>query len=152
MKSHGHPNLTAKICGFFVHPEKGWLGASPDAQVDDPDHSSTGIAEFKCPFSKADATVEAACEDQLFYCNLTDDQNIMLNRNHQYYHQVQLQLHTSCAPWCDFCVYTTKNVGVERIYPDERWQSEEVARLDNYFHEYILPEIVCPKVKPGYYL
>ena len=41
--------------------------ASPDAHVFDPDTSTaSGIAEFKCPFSKADIRVETACEDPLF--------------------------------------------------------------------------------------
>ena len=61
MKSHGHPRLAVHNCGFFVHHEKGWLGASPDARVSDPDSSQwNGIAEFKCPFSKADVPVETA--------------------------------------------------------------------------------------------
>ena len=37
MRSHGHPRITAKVCGFFVHRDKEWLGASPDARVHDPD-------------------------------------------------------------------------------------------------------------------
>ena len=152
MNHHGHPRLSASVCGFFVHPQKGWLGASPDAKVFDPDTSSNGIAEFKCPFSKADDTVEAACEDPHFYCKLADDGRLTLVRNHQYYHQVQLQLYTSLASWCDFCVYTSKNLAVEQIYPDCEWQQVQVTKLDTYFHECMLPEIVCPKVKPHYFL
>ena len=36
MKVHGHPTIQAEVCGLFVHPIKGWLSASPDAQVNDP--------------------------------------------------------------------------------------------------------------------
>ena len=65
MRSHGHPNLSASDC---VHSEKDWLGASPDARVYDLDCTDhNGIAEFKCPFSKADVHVETACEDPLFF-------------------------------------------------------------------------------------
>ena len=64
MRSHGHPRITVEIYGFFVHKEKYWLGASPDARVHDPDNPYPhGIAELKCPFSKADVTVEVACKD-----------------------------------------------------------------------------------------
>ena len=152
MKCHGHPNLKANTSGFYVHPEKGWLGASPDGKVCDPNSSSSGIAELKCPFSKADVSVQSACGDDNFYCDLTGDQGIRLNRNHQYYHQVQLQLYVSEAPWCDFCVWTSKDFAIERIYSDEAWQLEQIPKLDSYFRECILPEIVCPKAKPGYYI
>ena len=134
MKCHGHANLEAQPSGFFVHPDKGWLGASPDACVFDPHAAEVnGIAEFKCPFLKADVPVEVACEDSLFYCSMSSSYGLRLNRLHQYYHQVQLQLYTSGISWCDFCVYTTKNVAIERIYPDFKWQQEQVPKLDSYF-------------------
>ena len=153
MKAHGHPRIQAEVCGLFVHPVKGWLAASPDARVNDPDAPLPfGIAEIKCPFSKADVTVEVACKDTLFYCTMDREKNLKLARNHQYYHQVQLQLYTSGASWCDFCVYTTKDIAIERIYPDNHWQQAEVPKLDSYFHEQMLPEIVSPQVKPRYYL
>ena len=150
MKSHGHTNLKAHASGFFVHSEKGWLGASPDACVSDPDATEVnGIAELKCPFSKADVPVDVACEASLFYCSMTSSHGLRLNRSP---HQVQLQLYTSGASWCDFRVYTTKNVAVERIYPDLKWQQEEVPKLDSYFFDCMLPEIVCPKAKPSYFV
>ena len=153
MKALGHPRIQAEVCGLFVHPVKGWLAASPDAQVNDPDVSSPhGIAEIKCPFSKADVTIEVACKDTLFYCTMDTEKNLKLTRNHQYYHQVQLQLYTSGASWFDFCVYTTKDIAIERIYPDSHWQQEEVPKLDSYFHEHMLPEMVTPQIKPRYYL
>jgi len=132
---------------------KGWLGASPDAQVHDPDvQLSHGIAEIKCPYSKANDTIESASEDSLFYCIMDSDKSIKPARNHQYCHQVQLQLYTSGAFWCDFCVYTTKDIAIEQIFPDCQLQEEEIPKLDLYFHEHMLPEIVNPQVKPRYYL
>ena len=120
MKSHGHPKIEVNICGFIVHRVKGWLGASPDAQVYDPDVSLPhGIVEIKFPYSKADVTIEVACHYSLFYCTLDDEKNIQLARNHQYYHQVQLQLYVSAASWCDFCVYTTKVIAIECICADQ---------------------------------
>ena len=149
----GTQDLKFTIVFFFVHHEKGWLGASPDARVSDPDSSQwNGIAEFKCTFSKADVPVETACKDPEFYCKLATDQSFILDRSHQYYHQVQLQLYTSLASWCDFCVYTTKSIAVERIYSDLEWQQKQVPKLDAYFYEYMLPEIICPRVKPSYFL
>lgn len=77
-----------------------------------------------------------------------------LNRNHSYYHQVQLQLYVSeyRSEFCDFFIYTLKGVLVERILPDKPWQENIAPKLDNYFMEQILPELGYPVHKPGYYL
>ena len=88
MQTNGHVRLQVKKAGFVVHPKKGWLGASPDAWVTDPStHPRHGIAEFKCPYVKANVTVEEACEDKNFYCTMTDSK-LHLEKSHSYYHQV----------------------------------------------------------------
>ena len=123
MNANGHQDLQATKCGFVVHSTKPWLGASPDAWVYDPTCNSHGIAEFKCPYSKADVDPREACADSSFYCSIIDNK-MHLNRNHSYYHQVQLQLYVSeyRSAFCDFCIYTLKGVLVERIHPDKQWQ------------------------------
>ena len=35
--------------------------------------------------------------------------------DHHYYHQVQLQMYVCSYIWCDFCLYTTKGIEVQRI-------------------------------------
>ena len=69
-----------------------------------------------------------------------------LKRKHSYYHQVQLQLYVSeyRSAFCDFCIYTPKGVLVECIHPDKQWQENIAPRLDNYFMDHILPELVYP--------
>ena len=54
MRNNGHPKITAETSGIFIHPEHGWLGASPDRLVYDPDcNEPNGLAEIKCPISIA---------------------------------------------------------------------------------------------------
>lgn len=36
-KAHGHANIAIENAGFLVDKELGWLGASPDAVVEDAD-------------------------------------------------------------------------------------------------------------------
>ena len=70
MNSQGH-NLKVEPCGFIIHPDKGWLGASPDALVTDISCTQQkGIAEVKCPFSKRDITPQDACKDTNFYWDI----------------------------------------------------------------------------------
>ncbi len=88
--------LTTILSGFIIHPTMGCLGASPD-----------GIAEFKCTFTKKDVLPLEASKDPSFYCTISNRQ-LHLERNHPYYHQVQLQLFVSIDMYhlCDFCIYT----------------------------------------------
>jgi len=155
MQDNGHPYLTVSPCGFIVHPQEGWLGASPDGMVtESPNELSKGLLEIKCPFSKRDVLPKIACKDPSFYCFLSDDESLRLKRDHQYYHQVQLQLFvcSDMCQWCDFCVYTTKGVMVERLYQDINWIEEYIPQLRDYYINFMLPELVYPMCKPSYFL
>ena len=154
MKVNGHPRLEVSPAGFVVHPDKCWLGATPDAWVVDPSSDpSCGIAEFKYLFTKRHEPPEKACEDPDFYCSMINA-SLHLKRDHLYYHQVQLQLFVAFdkCQWCDFCIFSGDSVAVERIYPDSQWQSISCSQLDHYFFEHIIPEVMNPKCKPAYYL
>ena len=71
MNSHGQSGLEPRRCGFVVHWEKGWLGASLDAWVSDLSVTAhNGIAELKCPFTKAGAHLEEACKHKDFYSSI----------------------------------------------------------------------------------
>jgi len=155
MQDNGHPYLTVSPCGFIVHPQEGWLGVSPDGMVtESPNELSKGLLEIKCPFSKRDVLPKIACKDPSFYCFLSDDESLRLKRDHQYYHQVQLQLFvcSDMCQWCDFCVYTTKGVMVERLYQDVNWIEEYIPQLRDYYVNFMLPELVYPMCKPSYFL
>lgn len=131
MKAHHHLEFQVCRCGFIIHPEFGWLGASPDARVTDPSSQETdGIAEFKCPYSKRELTVEEACADTTFYAEILDEK-LHLKRNHIYYHQVQLQLYVGLDlyKWCHFRIYTTKGIMVERISIDPDWCDTNISQL-----------------------
>ena len=77
-----------------------------------------------------------------FYCTMDAEKNITFARDHQYYDQLQLQLYTSCGSWCDLCVYTTtKDIAIQRIYPNEHWQVDQVPKLDSFSYEHMLPKV-----------
>ena len=118
---NGHHGITATLAGFVVCSHKCWLGTSPDAWVTDPSvPDQQGIAEFKCPHSKAIIHPQDTYKDADFYTN----GKLQLKQSHTY-HQVQLQLYITCdySKLYDFCVYTTCGIATERIYPDPEWES-----------------------------
>ena len=66
---------------IVVQPYKYWLGASPDTWVTDPSvPDEQGIAEFRCPYSKAFVHPYKACEDADFCCSIIDG-NIRLKKH-----------------------------------------------------------------------
>ena len=145
--------VTTQDCGLFVHSSKG-LAATPDASVHF--HKSpvpSGILEIKCPYTHRHNDIYAVARSQeSFFCQMGLDGTISLKRDHEYYHQVQLQLYVTSANWCDFCVYTTKGIAIESIYPDVGWQVRNLPKLQYFYDNILLPEILLPRMKPSYVL
>ena len=48
-------------------------------------------------------------------------------------------------PWCDFIVYTSKGVSVERVhYDQEFWEKDLLPKLEQFYNKCVAPGIVCP--------
>lgn len=48
-------------------------------------------------------------------------------------------------PWCDFIVYTSKGVTVERVrYNQEFWEKDLLPKLEEFYDKCVAPEIVSP--------
>ena len=56
--------------------------------------------------------------------------------------QVQCQLFCTQRSYCDFVVWTEKEVRIERIYPDNAFWLEHVQRVKHFFTVGILPELI----------
>ena len=47
--------------------------------------------------------------------------------------------------WCDFIVYTTKGLSVERIDSDRHfWEDDLLSKLTLFYNNCVAPEIVSP--------
>ena len=125
--------------GLVVSKSFPVLGASPDAKVIDKGCSiSFGLAEVKCPYTKFNVTPLDACSDPDFFMEKVDDKHCRLKRDHAYYAQVQGQMGVTGAKWCDFIVYTSKGMYVERIAFDPNyWQTLRNQLLQYYFEHFI---------------
>ena len=120
--------------GFFINPHISYLGTSPDFKVYDPDATEKfGLLEIKCP-SKESIT-------EVPYIKEKDGEKF-LNRNHDYFYQVMGQLGLTGASWCDFMVWCPEDHFVERIYFDEQKFISIQNKLDKFFFEYYLPNLI----------
>ena len=122
--------------GIWLFPD-GILAASPDGLVVDPKHPGKylGIIEVKCPFKLHWDPIENE-KDWHFYLNYLDDEN-NLNREHDYYHQIQGQLVATDLPWCDFIIWSPSKTHIQRIDRDENWKPNIRILLD-FYKSYII--------------
>lgn len=91
-------------CGLFVDKKLNFLAASPDGLIDD-----DSIVEIKCPVSIKDYTPEEAFSNKKLKCmSMVEDGDLKLKPSHDYWYQIQGQLHIAERKYCYFAVWTPK--------------------------------------------
>lgn len=119
-----------KKCGIFLD-DSGLLGASPDGLVDD------GILEVKCPFRFRDKTISEALANRTDYILRIENGAICLNKQHNYYHQIQGQLHIAKKHKCYLIIWTTIDFLVYEVRIDKDWNGNLEILKNFYFNTYI---------------
>lgn len=130
-------NLHVHECGLVINNEFPYLAATPDGKVCDKGES--GILEIKCPFVARQMTIIEACNKVKKFVLVHDNNVIKMNREHQYYVQIQGQLLVTGAPWCDLVVYTTKDLYIERIPADVPFMTSLLLQLSLFYKYHALP-------------
>eukprot|EP00117_Sycon_ciliatum_P014839 scpid81162/ scgid14934/ len=133
---------TVRPSGLVINPALCWLGASPDGLVSDFNESAghRGLVEVKCPYKYRHQRIENVCTDKLQSLEMVNGVPT-LKRNHQYYYQIMGQLAVTERQWCDYIVFTRRDIHVERIYFDEAFWSEMLATLTNFFFNHIVERL-----------
>lgn len=133
-----HKNLSITNCGLYIDTERPYLGASPDAIVHC-DCCGHGVIEVKCPYTFKDGIPEELPDD----CFLQrEGGKYKLKHKHAYYYQVQMQLSVCNACYCDFVVWTTISLSVERILVEGNFLCDKIDTMKHFFIYGLLPEIV----------
>jgi len=132
-------------CGLFVDIWKGFLAASPDGMV-----GKDGLVEVKCPLRCADlSALELARKDSSFCLKEVEEGVLRLKKNHNYYYQIQGQLHIASRSVCYFMVWSPRGSHMEVIeYDADFWEDLEEI-LENFYRNCLLPEIVDPRAPRG---
>lgn len=96
--------------------------SSSDGAVYDPLEMPFGFLEIKCPFTARNIPPTEACQNSGFCCALDENTGrLVLKKSHTYSAQVQGQMGIGCRPWCDFVIYISKGISVQRILFDEQY-------------------------------
>lgn len=108
-------------CGLFISHEYGFLASSPDLAV-----GNNGIAEMKCTNCKPD---QIPLRPDKFLIRDAEG-SLKLNRKHNYFYQVVMQLHTADKDFCDFCVYYEDPESNSPYFFQERvWRNDETLAV-----------------------
>lgn len=122
-------------CGLVINPEFPFLGATPDGRVCD--QGSTGILEIKCPYSARNMDIVEAIETLSAFFLERDENGIRLKKKHAHFCQVQGQLMITGAPFCDFVVFTSKDLHIERIFPDHVFMNGLMDKLCEIYFKHV---------------
>ncbi len=106
-----------KECGFYVHPDFEWLGASPDGLIGD-----DGLIEIKCPFGKR---------------HDTSPEFLTIDQQKHYYAQIQYQLFCTGRTWCHFYQWNAYGHALEMVNFDPLFIEETLPQLKEFYDEYL---------------
>lgn len=125
-------------CGFFVDENDFYLGATPDGLV-----GQNGLVEVKCPYSCRELTPINAIETKkLTYMTPGQEEHFNLKKNHNYFYQVQGQLHVTQRDFCYFVVWTPKGFIYDKIMRDDEFFYNIKEKLKTFYFNYYLPVIL----------
>ena len=137
--SEEYENFTCAMAGLHVLPSCPHLGASPDGMIAC-ECCGEGLIEIKCTYKYRDVDPNGI-HDPSFYLERSETEHLQLSRTHQYYHQVQAQLHVALCEkeFCDFICWTPHGMYIERILLDPSYLTKTKPKLDAFFVKVILP-------------
>ena len=97
---------TIRPCGLFINVKFPFLGASPDGII-----KHKGILEIKCPWSVRNITPEESVTRKFisFWNNSAGE----VNQNHNWFYQIQGQLHIAKKSYCVFTVWAPHGVKIK---------------------------------------
>ena len=140
--SASHADLNVTLCGFFISTEHPFLGASPDA-LTECNCCGQGVVEVKCPLSAQESSFAEAARNNTNFClQQCGEGKYALKHQHQYYYQCQLQIFVTGRSFCDFVVWTQKELHTERLTLDEDLIISALPVAKKFFRMCILPELL----------
>lgn len=127
-----HQNFTVTEAGLHIKSDLALLGASPDGLLDCACHGK-GVLEIKCAYShkKLPAKAAAKLRPENFVVK-GEDVSLKKDISSPFYCQIIGQMALTNTKYCDFVLFTNKNVAmyVERVHFDSKfWDSLLLPKL-----------------------
>lgn len=105
-------NVKIYVSGLFIDKTNYFLGATPDGLI-----GSDTLVELKCPFSAANLTPEDGIrQKKIKFWKINKNIDIFeINTNHNYYYQLQGQLHVTGRQFGIIAYWTKMGIKYEII-------------------------------------
>ena len=133
--------ISIQRCGLFIDEDLPFLGATPDGLI-----GEDGVLEVKCPASAKELTPEEAIlkgKVRFWSVNKEKDEIIGVNKNHDFYFQIQGQLHITQRKFCLFVLWTPRGLLDEYIERDDKfWKEMMQPKLTAFYMDCLLPELI----------
>ena len=101
------------------------------------------VIEIKCRFGCREASLKEAVEEKFNLClGRDDDGPFFLKKDHAYFYQVQAQILLCKIDFCDFIIYSKRDIVILRILPEHEFIKAVIADVTTLFKFAVLPEIV----------
>ena len=128
--------------GLVVMKTKPYIAVSPDLKVKC-NCCGEGLVEIKCPYSIKE-TIPSV--DNLDYLVEINDK-VSLNKNSNYYFQIQGQMAVTETAYTDFFVFTTHGNLLERIERDPSFWADLLMKLEWFWINCLLQKFLPEKFK-----
>ena len=137
-----HVNFECANIGLVIDNEYPCLGASPDAKFNC-SCCNFGVVEIKCPYSLRDSMLSQVIHDKEKEFYITYESGMYtLNKKHQYFTQVQLEMRVTETNVCNFVVWTPHETLILEVKGDKEFQDTLCTSLVKNWVDHILPELV----------
>ena len=141
-----HKKLRCRECGVYISTNFPYISGSPDRIL-----TCTCCGTIPLEVKNPEKAKHMSLTEYLTLpscCLRNIDGLVSLNRNHDYYFQVQVQMLVTGAKSCIFCVNTWHRDGlfIEQILYDEPFVDEIIAKSKVFFDDVILEELYTNKV------
>uniref|UniRef100_A0A1B6L6J1 Uncharacterized protein n=1 Tax=Graphocephala atropunctata TaxID=36148 RepID=A0A1B6L6J1_9HEMI len=103
---------------------------------------------MKCPSSAKTFTPDKAIKKKKVSCWTLSKNNEIgpFNKKHNFYFQIQGQLHITKRQYCQFVLKTPTGIKIERIErDDEFWRTNMEDKLHRFYFNCVLPEMIDPR-------
>lgn len=137
-----HEEFVYKECGLLINPKFPFLAGSPDALVSCTCHRE-GCLKLKYLKSLiSDESLERMTQKPNNILNKLGEQ-YTLEKNHEYFYQVQLQINLIEKEYCDFVIWSQQKVIVIRVEAEIEFWSAAIGKALSFHEKIIMPELLA---------